>query len=296
MNFKAKFEQGREQLEEQQLTQYQQTVNELLDSSNPEGLKYGELLRGLQEHEINPETTGTEFLDTLIAQYPDFELAYLYRFELYNHLERHHDAKKDAERLVALDYTNVDYLTCLMASEENERNFKAVIDICNRVLSFAQDHVDFIFSRAAANLNLKNYDAAIADYQSYLNAQDIDEFDRQLSWLDQGRIFILKKDYPSAKHSFEQAKSYGLEPSQVESSLGLIIAKTEDHQQGLTQINEALEMNPECSYAYINRARLMIMKKDFEAATQDLEAARKYDMFNDFALEFELLTAEIESQ
>jgi len=277
-NLQDTFEYAKEQLDIGNFGRVEKAATELRQSTTEQYIQYGILLDALLLSEQEQDEEAMVFYDELIQKYPNLEYAYYYRFEALIRELEFKKARLDALRLVQLDDKNVEYINCLIIVDEFLGDYMQVIEHCNKILANDPEEYDFIFSRAMAKVKLGHLKEALADYQYFIQVEDIDMEDLKMAYLDMGLIHVQLEEYDRAKSFLEKARLEDYFDTKIESTLGLIHAKTIDQTEGLAMINKTIAYDSETSYPFINRAKLLIEMGELERAKLDLNLAEQFDI------------------
>jgi len=271
---------AKKQLDSGNYGQAAQAATKLIDSKQDKYVKEGLIYKGLSLSYQEKDAEAVDYFTQVINQYSDYKLAYFDRCQSLIRLSKFKEARADAVAYRDLDLSNPEHYNLLITVDEFLGDFAKVVETCDQALALQPNHFDYLFSRAAAKLALKKYQAAIDDYEKASQTDGLDDIDMSMIYSDMGFAHLELGQFAKAKHYLTEADEIDSNNPYILNNLGFTLAHLNEHQKGLDLLNLAIEIDHLNCYAYKNRAKIHLMLQQKEAAKTDLLKAQqlKYDL------------------
>jgi tetratricopeptide (TPR) repeat protein len=245
-----------------------------------------------------------------VAIKPEYSKTYYIRALI--RLHGFHDpdnALRDIDSALVVKPGEPAYMLFKMTCYSFKKMFKEELAVANQILADDPKNVEAIVQRGSVNLSLKDYDAAIRDFKSALEANPNDfatlcdlanSYAQQKNWeeaktyflksikADSSQAFIvynnlayyigdIKGDYKAAVDYCNQAIAINPKFAYSFSNRGFAEFKNGDTKTALADIQKSIDMDPKNSYAYKNRALILIAQNKISSACLDLHKAKDLD-------------------
>ena len=167
--------------------------------------------------------------------------------------------------------TNYSLLITNSASAQTRQQWRDSVEVLNRELRQHPDDVHLRLLKAEANVNLEEWDYALAEYGRILRADE-----RNLAALF-FRAYVHEKQRHYAEAKADYDAFLAIEPLHFEARLGLahVLQKMGKKKEVVDELNHIVQMFPDSSDAYAARAAFETEQQQYEVAVYDWgEAAR----------------------
>lgn len=149
----------------------------------------------------------------------------------------------------------------------------------NKGLAIEANDLNLLLNRAAANINLKKYDDAIADCNS------VQEFDKRntAALLYCGIALVQKGDSIQALTAFNDAAQINRYSPDAFTYKGMLLFQLGRYAEAIDAYNHLAELRPREANVFVNRAVARYRLDDFVGAFADLDTALALDPRNPLA-------------
>ena len=265
---------GQEQFEIGNYGRVERVAEELIENEDATFLKEGLILKGSALFLQNHLQEAYEYFSQAIEKFPGATMAYLYRFEILIAAQEYEKAKTDAIALVKLDDQNVEYLDKLIQANEHLGDYEAIIEGCNQVLALHPEEPSVLSTRGNAYIALKQYGPGIEDFKLLMKNPELQEMDRAYIHNNLGFAYLQLKSYTDARTELTYAIQLNPNNITAMNNLGSVMYELGDMKEAMRLFDQAIDLAPEFSFAYKNRAKVHIKNQDFDEAKADLMQAK----------------------
>ena len=235
---------------------------------------------------------AVELTTTVLRQDPRDHVAYYLRGSARVEMGRaQSDAKlvregvADARQAISIaGPKSVDYflpylygMTNLAAIEDRKEHAEVAVKVAGELISRPglkpEEKANLLYQRAMSHVSLRDFDAAIADYERAIQSQRT----------HLGAYVALADAYDTAGKHEEALSAFGKAidafPSNplVYNNRGMYLERQGKRDEALVDFTRALELDDKYSYAYTNRGYALMQLGDPQAAESDFTASLKLD-------------------
>lgn len=219
-----------------------------IDNSYYSAYRYRAIMRSLQENS-NYEETISDF-DVALKEYPTDTILALNRATFTIKKRYFKEARKALDYVLELDSMNYSARVMMASVTGKLGNNISALKRLNEIISMQDSFEPSAYNeRALVYMELEEFDSAISDYNMIL---------------EHSNLFV---EYPVLR-------AYTI------NNLGYAQYKAGDVSEGLDNINKAIGLEPSNSYAYKNRAEVLISQKKLVEGCVDLEKAKDLGFTN----------------
>lgn len=173
------------------------------------------------------------------------------------------------------------HLCCLPTGAQSRRQWRDSLEVITEQLRRRPADIDLRLRKAEANINLEQWDYALAEYGKILHADE-----QNLAALYfRAYVHAQQRHYDLAKVDYETF--LGLVPHHFEARLGLahVLQKMGRKTDAADQLNTLVEQFPDSATAYAARAAYETEQKLYDVALYDWdEAIRRQPLNADFVV------------
>ena len=173
------------------------------------------------------------------------------------------------------------HLCCLPTGAQSRQQWRDSLEVITEQLRRRPADIDLRLRKAEANINLEQWDYALAEYGKILHADE-----QNLAALYfRAYVHAQQRHYDLAKVDYETF--LGLVPHHFEARLGLahVLQKMGRKTDAADQLNTLVEQFPDSATAYAARAAYEEDRKQYEVALYDWdEAIRRQPLNADFVV------------
>ncbi len=151
------------------------------------------------------------------------------------------------------------------ASAQSRQQWRDSVEVLNRQLRQRPDDVHLRLLKAEANVNLEEWDYALAEYGRILRADE-----RNLAALFfRAYVHERQRHYAEAKADYDAFLA--IEPLHLEARLGLahVLQKMGKKKDVVDELNHIVQMFPDSAEAYAARAAFETEQQQYEVAVYD---------------------------
>ena len=177
--------------------------------------------------------------------------------------------------------THASFLIPHSASAQSRQQWRDSVEVLNRQLRQRPDDVHLRLLKAEANVNLEEWDYALAEYGRILRADE-----RNLAALF-FRAFVHEKQRHYAEAKADYDAFLAIEPLHLEARLGLahVLQKMGKKKDVVDELNHIVQMFPDSADAYAARALNEMELQQWDVALYDWdEAIRRRPENMDFVI------------
>ena len=161
------------------------------------------------------------------------------------------------------------FLISHSASAQTRQQWRDSVEVLNRELRLHPDDLNLRLLKAEANINLEEWDFALAEYGRVLKTDG-----RNLAALYfRAYVHMRQKHYAEAKADYESFLA--IEPVHLEARLGLahVLQKMGRKSETADELNRIVQMFPDSADAYAARATFETEQQQWEVAVYDWDEA-----------------------
>lgn len=251
---------------------YQKAIDYLTDyisNNDSESLAY--IHRGYALFCIAEIDKAIADLTHAIAINEKADLAYWYLSQIYVQKTDNIKAKEYIIKAIEIDKENLFYIGDYAIIEQNLKNYKRSIDLCNQILSSFPADTFALNARGYSYLCQNDFKNAIADFERVLIENPHDCFTLNNLGFALSKNGAHKKAYKYLQLAIQIEPTF----SYPHDNLGYLFYLDHDYAQALKNINKSIDLDPSNSWAFKNRALVYIALGDNDKATTDLYRAKE---------------------
>lgn len=229
---------------------------------------------------LGEEKKALYYINKSIELNPKYYTAYADRAHM-AHLTKGYDLDKvlnDIEMALLENEKDIEHLEFKAHLLLEKMEYNDAIIQYSKVLKMDSNRYLATVMRGTAKKRLGNFRKALDDYDLAIKIDS----GNTIAFEERAFLYLETEDYDKAvddfntiiksKREFDQAKDL---KAYTLNNLGFAKFKNGDVENGLIDINTSIELYPQNSYAYKNRALILISQKQSDAACEDLNKAKQ---------------------
>ena len=253
-----------------------------IDPNNYEAL----VLKGRALFNLDEIDSGITYLSKAIQINPQIPETYSHRAVMYNFTRDYDLAIEDMNVAIDGDPKNMEYLNIRGGLFFKITSYDKALHDYNYILDSIPDNYNILVYRATIYRIIEDYEKATKDIQK---AIELDP-ENELAYEERAYLKLMLNntqgsinDYSLVIEKLESNSNQDIFLAYTYNNRGFAYYKSGDHDRALADINYSIELFPNNSYAYKNRALIFIAKNELIIACSDLEKAtelgydRQYD-------------------
>lgn len=222
-----------------------------------------------------------QYFNQIIAAKPYLAQPYYYRAVAKFYLDDLKGAEQDVSIAIEHNPFLPDAYELRGIARQNLGRHKEAIEDYDKVLSMLPENRSVLFNKAMAQEELKDYEAAKESFARLLDTHP--SFDG--GYLGRARLLLAQADTIGALADIDKALS--LNKNAVNAYVmraDIAIKRNQDYEQALSDMDEAIKLQPRYAGFFINRAFLRYNLDDYFGAMSDYDYAIQLDPLNSMAL------------
>lgn len=218
-----------------------------------------------------------QYFNRVIEAKPYLAQPYFFRAVAKINLEDYRGAEEDATLAIERNPFIADAYEVRGVARQNLDNYPGAIEDYDAELKMLPENRSILFNKALAQEAMKDYDGASASFDRLLTAHP--GFDN--GYVGRARLNLSLGDTVAALADLDKAIDINRNLSNAYTMrAGIAIERDSDFERALTDISEAIRLQPKYAGLYINRAFLRYKLDDYNGAMSDYDYAISLDPLN----------------
>lgn len=222
-----------------------------------------------------------QYFNRVIQAKPYLAKAYFFRSIAKLNLEDYRGAEEDASKAIEINPYLTDAWEVRGVARQNMGKNTEAIDDYDHALELLPRNRQLLFNKALALQDIQKREAADSTFNELLSYYP--GFDS--GYLGRARLSMEKGDTVAARADIDKALSINKNALNAYiMRADIAINQAQDFESALTDMNEAIRLQPRLPGLYVNRAYLRYSLDDFFGAMADFDYALQLDPLNETAL------------
>ena len=150
----------------------------------------------------------------------------------------------------------------------NEKNFNETIKLCTEAIELNSENALAYYCRGYAYDDLKNYQAAIEDYDKTVQFNSPCLVD---AYNNRGEAYRKSGNYKKAIEDYNKALELNPNYARAYNNRGIAYRNLGNYNQAFADYDKAIYINPKYALAYYNRGYAYVKQKNYEQAIKSFD-------------------------